>query len=135
MHPVGRTPSNLSQRLRLGEIVPILDRAEYIFVVADGPLLRLPSHLLPVGSLRLGNIASVSSLPSSWTFALRRRFGAAAERTRSVYGIGDPSLCSVSCRLIDRPDTDHPHREVMCLGIPGGLTDLLNGAQTALGGC
>ncbi|PKL98648.1 MAG: hypothetical protein CVV17_10095, partial [Gammaproteobacteria bacterium HGW-Gammaproteobacteria-7] len=126
----------LSQQLRLDQLAPILNEARHVFVVADGALRRLPSHLLPVGEDRLGAHVPSSTLPSTWTFALRRQVASEPLRSRSVMAAGDPTLHFVNCR--DFPELSLPadqlHRDVLCLGMPGGLSDLLNDAQALLGG-
>ncbi len=97
---------------------------EHVFVVPDGHLRRLPSHFLPVGTARLGDVANSSTIASIWGFAALRNLGPATVRSKAVYAIGDPELHHVSCNLFPLPKTA-VHREVLCLGKPGGLEDLL----------
>lgn len=125
----------LADALKMEELRSLMEQhgVEHVFVVPDGHLLRLPSHLLPVGTGRLGDIVDSSAVPSIWGFAALRQGTPSATRSRSVYAIGDPKLHSVSCDLSPLPETA-VHREVMCLGKPGGLGGLLRGAQGLLGG-
>ena len=133
--PLGGARKTLSDALRMEELRPLMEQygVEHVFVVPDGHLLRLPSHLLPVGTGRLGDIADSSTVPSIWGFAALRQGSPPATRSRAVYAIGDPKLHSVSCDLRPLPETA-VHREVMCLGKPGGLEGFLRGAQDLLGG-
>lgn len=133
--PLGAAGEALSDALRMEELLGVMERygVEHVFVVPDGHLLRLPSHLLPVGAARLGDIADSSTVPSMWGFAALRQGASVATRSRAVYAIGDPELHAVSCDLRPLPEAA-VHREVMCLGRPGGLEGFLRGAQDLLGG-
>ena len=130
---------SLSDLLRMAELRPVMDRfgVEHVFFVPDGHLRRLPSHFLPVGPARMGEVVDSSTIASIWGFAALRQVGLTAERSakraRTVFAIGDPELHDAPCKLVRPPETT-VHHEVMCLGKPGGLEALLRGAQEILGG-
>lgn len=126
---------SLSDLLRMEELQLWMEKhdVKHIFLVPDGHLRRLPSHLLPVGTEHLSGIANSSTVASIWGFAALRKMGFNSARSRNVYAIGDPELHHVSCEWSPLPETTI-HREVMCLGKPGGLKRLLHGAQELLGG-
>ena len=132
---LGPHQESLSDMLRMAELQPVMDRfgVEHVFFVPDGHLRRLPSHFLPVGPARLGDVADSSTIASIWGFTALRQVGLTAERSRTVFAIGDPELHDAPCRLVRPPETT-VHHEVMCLGKPGGLGGLLRGAQDILGG-
>ena len=130
--PWNSAGESLSALLRTAELQPWIDDVKHVFVVLDGHLRRLPSHLLPVGAERLGDLADSSTVASIWGFVALRQMGSATP-SRAVYAIGDPELSHVSCDLIPAPETT-VHREVMCLGKSGALEDLLHGAHDLLGG-
>ncbi len=133
--PLGPQQELLSDMLRMEELQPLMVRfgVEHIFVVPDGHLRRLPSHLLPVGRARLGDLANSSIIASIWGFVWLRQVLPTTARSRVVFAIGDPELHHVPCQVIQQPEKTI-HHEVMCLGKPGGLQGLLHGAQELLGG-
>ena len=127
--------SSLSEMLWMTRLQSILAEhgVRHVFVVPDGHLRRLPSHLLPVGTAVLGDFVDSSTIASIWGFAALRMFGRVDTRSRAVFAIGEPELHDVPCNLIPMPPTTL-HREVMCLGKPLELEDLLVGAHNLLGG-
>jgi hypothetical protein len=133
--PIGPATQALSDLLRVAELQPLLMEADHLFVVPDGHLQRLPSHLLPIGTARLGDVVPSSTIASIWGFSGRRQLDRTTVRSRAVYAIGAPELHHISCDLdFFPPPEGSRHREVMCLGKPGGLVALLRSAQEILGG-
>ena len=132
---LGSARKSLSDLLRMEELQLLMEKSgiKHVFLVPDGHLRRLPSHLLPVGTRNLSDVSNSSTVASIWGFAALRKMVFNSARSRSVYAIGDPELHHVPCELFPLPETTI-HHEVMCLGKPGGLKRLLHGAQELLGG-
>lgn len=121
----------LSHLIRLDELVGILEDTEHLFVALDDDLRRLPSHMLPVGTGRLGDYVPSSTVASIWSFAARRQIERGTSHSSGLFAVGDPVLHGTHCGVI--PYTGL-HRDVMCLSRTGGLTDWLQEASTMLGG-
>ena len=131
------TGKSLSDMLRMSELWPLMQRygVRHVFVVPDGHLRRLPSHLLPIGKARLGEFAVSSTVSSIWGFAVLRQMDLSNSRSRAVYAIGNPDLYHVPCEYGFPMPKEIIHREVMCLGkTQADLRDLLHGAHDLLGG-
>ncbi len=58
------TITKLGAILQLGDLKPVFDGLDHVLVVADGSLQRLPAHLLPIGSVLLGDLAPASRTAS-----------------------------------------------------------------------
>ncbi len=97
--PIGPATQALSDLLRVAELQPLLMEVDHLFVVPDGHLQRLPSHLLPIGTARLGDVIPSSTIASIWGFAGRRQLDRTNVRSRAVYAIGTPELHHISCDL------------------------------------
>ena len=129
--PIGAALRSLDEILGLKAIAQLMDDAGQVFVSFDGPLLRLPSHMLPIGQRMLGEIAPSSSIGSIWGFASQRLITGDRERSSLLYAIGDPILFPDNCSLdadeeLFGPAPNAIHREVRCLGEPPGTGLLID---------
>ncbi|WP_354128261.1 CHAT domain-containing protein [Bradyrhizobium sp. i1.15.2] len=116
--------------LRLGELKPVFEGLDHVFVVADGGLQRLPAHLLPIGSITLGDLAPTSALSSVSMLAALRDPSDKGAMLRSFAGFGAPLLDNTGCPK----NTNDPRQLVQCLGVAFGATDLLQAAADMFGG-